>query len=326
MGRADQRGAMSAERSPETQALERALQSNDRAGMRDDRVDSDALAHDSLRMWLAQVGRTSLVTPEQEIELAKQVARGCYKCREQLVEANLRLVVSIAKRYVGRGLGLQDLIQEGNIGLMKAVEKFDPTRGFRFSTYATWWIRQAICRAINDQSRTIRIPVHAAENLQRVQKAAGRIMQLKGREATTDEIARETGFTNSQVEDLQRMVNDPVSLDAPVGESEDSNLSDFVIDNVAESPTDNVVRAMIRMRIEQLLRSLPPREHEVIAMRFGLSDDHPHTLEEVARVMGVTRERVRQIEQKALKKLKAPNCMALLREVALEDAVVEMRD
>ncbi len=270
---------------------------------------------DSVRMWLKRIGRTPLLNPEQEVHLSRHAVAGCEACKSLLIESNLRLVVSIAKKYVGRGLSMQDLIQEGNMGLIRAVEKFDPERGFRFSTYATWWIRQAICRAISDHGRTIRIPVHTLEAVNRMMKCAHALQQRLGRDATTTEIAAELGVTTEKVHDFLRAMSEPLSLETPVGDSEDASLSEFLVDKGDTSPAEAAMRSMIRRRLSEILDVLTDREKEVIYMRYGLTDGRPHTLEEVARSFAVTRERIRQIEQKGLKKLKHPSRAQSLHEL-----------
>jgi RNA polymerase primary sigma factor len=270
---------------------------------------------DSVRMWLKRIGRIPLLTAEQELVLARHAKQGCDGCKMMLIEANLRLVVSIAKKFTNRGLSMQDLIQEGNMGLIRAVEKFDAERGFRFSTYATWWIRQAISRAISDHGRTIRVPVHTLEAVNRMMKAANHLQQKLGREPTTLELSQELGIPQERVQDFLRAISDPLSLETPVGESEDSSLSEFIIDRGEETPAEKAVRALIRKRIDAILSTLTDRERDVIVMRFGLVDGQPHTLEEVAREFQVTRERIRQIEQKGLKKLKHPTRARWLQEV-----------
>jgi len=270
---------------------------------------------DSVRMWLRKIGRIPLLTPDQEVGLARHSRLGCSDCKQALIEANLRLVVSIAKRFVGRGLSMQDLIQEGNMGLIRAVEKFDPDRGFRFSTYATWWVRQAISRAISDHGRTIRVPVHTLEAVNRMMKTTNQLQQELGREVSAAEVGRHLNITAEKVEDYQRAIAEPLSLDTPVGESEDAALGEFVVDRTGETPMDAAARMMMRSKIEDILHTLADREREVIALRYGLTDGQPHTLEEVARCFQVTRERIRQIEQKALKKLKHPSRATPLREL-----------
>ena len=270
---------------------------------------------DSVKMWLRKIGRIPLLTVEQEVTLARGAQAGSDECKKLLIEANLRLVVSIAKKFLGRGLSMQDLIQEGNMGLIRAVEKFDANRGFRFSTYATWWIRQAISRAISDQGRTIRVPVHTLEAVNRLMRAANQLQQKLGRDPTSQEIADHLNISEEKVNDFLRAISDPVSLETPIGESEDSTLAEFLIDGVGETPADAAVRSVLRRRIDDVLRALTDREREVILMRFGLLDGQPHTLEEVARSFQVTRERIRQIEQKSLKKLKHPSRSRYLAEL-----------
>ncbi len=262
---------------------------------------------DSVRMWLREVGRTHLLTLSEEIRLAKRIERGDHEAKAVLTQANLRLVVSIAKRYTLRGMSFPDLIQEGNIGLIRAVEKFDYRKGYKFSTYATWWIRQAITRAIADQGRTIRIPVHMVETINRLVKTSSHLLQLLGREATVDEIAHEMGLTADRVSEIIRIAPEPLSLETPIGEEEDSRLSDFLPDDDTLSPNESATFMMLREKIDEALGALTDRERDVLKMRFGLDDGYPHTLEEVGRHFQVTRERIRQIEAKALKKLRHPS-------------------
>mgnify|MGYP002568283825 CR=1 FL=1 len=272
----------------------------------------NAKLDDPVRMYLKEIGRIKLLTPEEEQEIAKKMAEGDEDARKRMSEANLRLVVSIAKRYVGRGMQLLDLIQEGNLGLMKAVEKFDYTKGYKFSTYATWWIRQAITRAIADQARTIRIPVHMVETINRMRQATNQLVYQNGHEPTPEELAKAMDMSVERVREIQRMAQEPASLESPVGEEEDSSLGDFVADENAEAPGKAADRAMVAQQINQALKSLTPREEKVIRLRFGLDDGRPRTLEEVGRDFGVTRERVRQIEAKAIRKLHSRKCLALL--------------
>ncbi len=262
---------------------------------------------DSVRMWLREVGRTHLLTLEEEVRLAKRIERGDHEAKAILTQANLRLVVSIAKRYTLRGMSFPDLIQEGNIGLIRAVEKFDYRKGYKFSTYATWWIRQAITRAIADQGRTIRIPVHMVETINRLVKASSHLLQTLGREATLEEIAAEMEISVERVSEILRIAPEPLSLETPIGEEEDSRLSDFLPDDESASPNDTAAFTLLREKIDEALSSLTPRERDVLKMRFGLDDGYPHTLEEVGRHFEVTRERIRQIESKALKKLRHPS-------------------
>ncbi len=270
---------------------------------------------DSVRSWLKRIGRIPLLDAEMESALARHSREGCIACKRTLIEANLRLVVSIAKKYVGRGLCMQDLIQEGNMGLIRAVEKFDANRGYRFSTYATWWVRQAISRAISDHGRTIRVPVHTLEAVNRMMKATSQLNQCLGREASKAEIGRTLNLSADRVEDFHRCICEPLSLDSPVGDSDEASLGEFIMDRTTENASDAAARALLRKSIDEVLDTLLDREKEVIAMRFGLVDGQPHTLEEVARFYKVTRERIRQIEQKALKKLKHPSRSTTLREL-----------
>ena len=267
---------------------------------------------DPVRMYLKEIGKVPLLTPEEEQDLAKRMAEGDEEAKRRMAEANLRLVVSIAKKHVGHNLAFLDLIQEGNIGLIKAAEKFDCDRGFRFSTYATWWIRQAITRAIADQARTIRIPVHMVETINRMRQATNQLVYQNGHEPTPEELAKAMDMSVERVREIQRMAQEPASLESPVGEEEDSSLGDFVADENAEAPGKAADRAMVAQQINQALKSLTPREEKVIRLRFGLDDGRPRTLEEVGRDFGVTRERVRQIEAKAIRKLHSRKCLALL--------------
>ena len=260
---------------------------------------------DSLRLYLRSIGRVSLLTAAQEVMLAKRIERGDMAAKQQMIEANLRLVVSIAKSYLGRGLTFLDLIQEGSMGLIRAVEKFDYRRGYKFSTYATWWIRQAVTRAIADKGRTIRIPVHMVEKLNKVIHTERRLLQQLGREPTPEEIALELETTTREVRDILRMTQQPVSLEKPIGEEEDSQFGDFVEDHAAESPFEQAADHLLKENLRRALAALPEREREVIEMRFGLTGRRPYTLEEVGRAFNVTRERIRQIENHTLKKLEA---------------------
>jgi RNA polymerase primary sigma factor len=260
---------------------------------------------DSLRLYLRSIGRVNLLTAEQEVQLARRIERGDMLAKQQMIEANLRLVVSIAKSYLGRGLTFLDLIQEGSMGLIRAVEKFDYRRGYKFSTYATWWIRQAVTRAIADKGRTIRIPVHMVEKLNKVVHVERQLVQQLGREATPGEIAAELEITVREVRDILRMAQQPVSLEKPIGEEDDSELGDFVEDQTAESPFELAAEHLRKENLRRALAALPAREREVIEMRFGLSGERPFTLEEVGRAFNVTRERIRQIENHTLKKLEA---------------------
>jgi RNA polymerase primary sigma factor len=294
---------------------------------------------DLVRIYLREIGRVPLLTAEDEVELAKSIEAGLFaeeklagglpcqgagraelallgaeglRAKQRLIEANLRLVVSIAKRYIGRGLSFLDLIQEGNLGLIRAVEKFDYTKGYKFSTYATWWIRQAITRAIADQARTIRIPVHMVETINKMARVQRQLHQDLGREATPDEIGAEMGMSAARIAEIQRIAQEPVSLQAPIGE-EDSDLGDFIEDTDAVVPMEAAAFIMLQDQLEQILDSLSGREQKIIQLRFGLTDGHPRTLEEVGREFGVTRERIRQIESKTLAKLRHPSRAQVLR-------------
>ena len=271
-------------------------------------ISAEGLAiDDPVRMYLKDIGKISLLTPEREKYLAEQIALGSKAAKDELIEANLRLVVSIAKRHVGKGMYFLDLIQEGNLGLIKAVEKFDYSKGYKFSTYATWWIRQAITRAIADQARTIRIPVHMVETIHKVSRTARQLLQEFGREPTTDEIAEKLGITPEKVREIMKIAQDPVSLETPIGEEEDSHLGDFVEDNESPAPSDSASYSLLREQLCNILRTLTPREEQVIKLRFGLEDGRPRTLEEVGKQFQITRERIRQIEAKALRKLRHPS-------------------
>ena len=299
-----------------------------------------AATSDLVRIYLREIGRVPLLTAEDEVELAKSIEAGLFaeeklgggfpmlgaiggdlellagegvKAKQRLIEANLRLVVSIAKRYIGRGLVFLDLIQEGNLGLIRAVEKFDYTRGYKFSTYATWWIRQAITRAIADQARTIRVPVHMVETINKLARVQRQLHQELGREATTDEIAAEMGLEPERVAEIQRIAQEPVSLQSPIGE-EESDLGDFIEDADAVVPIEAAAFIMLQDQLERVLDNLADREQRIIQLRFGLTDGHPRTLEEVGREFGVTRERIRQIESKTLAKLRHPSRAQMLRE------------
>ncbi len=262
------------------------------------------ISDDSVRMYLREIGRVPLLTADEEVSLAKRIASGDRVAKKKLAEANLRLVVSIAKKYIGRGLSLLDLIQEGNTGLLRAVEKFDYKRGYKFSTYATWWIRQAITRAIADHARTIRIPVHMVETINKMIRIQRQMVQEMGREPTVDEIAKEMRTTKDKVEHIMKISQETVSLESPVGEEEDSKLGDFIEDKESLSPQEMTVRSLMKGDLGIFLKHLTPREQKILKMRFGLEDGRTHTLEEVGKEFGVTRERIRQIEAKALQKLK----------------------
>lgn len=278
-------------------------------------LDTETLSmDDSVRSWLRRIGKIPLLSADQELQIARHAAEGCQHCKLLLIEANLRLVVSIAKRFVNRGLSFQDLIQEGNMGLIRAVDKFDAERGFRFSTYATWWVRQAISRAISDQGRTIRVPVHAQEALTRIMRISGLLQQEHGREATYSELGEALNLSAERVQEVLRVLAEPLSLDSPVGEGDEASLGEFVIDS-ENNPAESALQELVKRKIEDILSTLAPREKQVIMLRYGLGDGRPHTLEEVAQIMEVTRERIRQIEQKSLKKLKDPSRARALRDL-----------
>ncbi|ALS27313.1 RNA polymerase sigma factor RpoD [Paenibacillus sp. 32O-W] len=263
--------------------------------------------NDPVRMYLKEIGRVPLLSADDEIELAKRIENGDEEARRRLAEANLRLVVSIAKRYVGRGMLFLDLIQEGNMGLIKAVEKFDHTKGYKFSTYATWWIRQAITRAIADQARTIRIPVHMVETINKLIRVSRQLLQELGREPTPEEIAAEMDLSTDKVREIMKIAQEPVSLETPIGEEDDSHLGDFIEDQEALAPADAAAYELLKEQLEDVLDTLTEREENVLRLRFGLDDGRTRTLEEVGKVFGVTRERIRQIEAKALRKLRHPS-------------------
>jgi RNA polymerase primary sigma factor len=263
--------------------------------------------NDPVRMYLKEIGRVDLLSAEEEIELAKRIENGDEEAKRRLAEANLRLVVSIAKRYVGRGMLFLDLIQEGNMGLIKAVEKFDYRKGYKFSTYATWWIRQAITRAIADQARTIRIPVHMVETINKLIRVQRQLLQDLGREPTPEEIAEDMDLTPDKVREILKIAQEPVSLETPIGEEDDSHLGDFIEDQDATSPSEHAAYELLKEQLEDVLDTLTDREENVLRLRFGLDDGRTRTLEEVGKVFGVTRERIRQIEAKALRKLRHPS-------------------
>ena len=262
---------------------------------------------DPVKVYLKEIGRVPLLSSDEEIDLAIRISDGDVAAKQRLSEANLRLVVSIAKRYLGRGMQFLDLIQEGNLGLIKAVEKFDYTKGFKFSTYATWWIRQAITRAIADQARTIRIPVHMVETINKVKKVQSQLLHQNGHEPTPDEIAEELDLPVDKVREIMRVAQEPVSLETPIGEEEDSQLGDFIPDDGAPAPADAASHTMLREQLSDVLSTLTPREEKVLRLRFGLEDGRSRTLEEVGKEFNVTRERIRQIEAKALRKLRHPS-------------------
>ena len=262
---------------------------------------------DPVKVYLKEIGRVPLLTPDEEVDLAVRISNGDEAAKKRLSEANLRLVVSIAKRYLGRGMQFLDLIQEGNLGLIKAVEKFDYTKGFKFSTYATWWIRQAITRAIADQARTIRIPVHMVETINKVKKVSSQLLHANGREPSAEEVAEELDMPVDKVRETMRVAQEPVSLETPIGEEEDSHLGDFIPDDDAPAPADAASHTLLKETLSSVLDSLTPREEKVLRLRFGLEDGRSRTLEEVGKEFNVTRERIRQIEAKALRKLRHPS-------------------
>ncbi|MFZ5352178.1 MAG: RNA polymerase sigma factor RpoD [Bacillota bacterium] len=262
---------------------------------------------DPVRMYLKEIGKVPLLSPDEEIDLAQKIQKNDTDAKKKLTEANLRLVVSIAKRYVGRGMQFLDLIQEGNLGLIKAVEKFDYTRGYKFSTYATWWIRQAITRAIADQARTIRIPVHMVETINKLIRVSRQLLQELGRDPLPDEIANEMGMSEDKVREIMKIAQEPVSLETPIGEEEDSHLGDFIPDDDAPAPAEAAAFTLLKEQLMEVLDTLTPREEKVLRLRFGLDDGRARTLEEVGKEFNVTRERIRQIEAKALRKLRHPS-------------------
>lgn len=276
--------------------------------------DLNVKINDPVRMYLKEIGRVPLLNADEEIELALRIEKGDQEAKQSLAEANLRLVVSIAKRYVGRGMQFLDLIQEGNMGLMKAVEKFDYTKGFKFSTYATWWIRQAITRAIADQARTIRIPVHMVETINKLVRVQRQLVQELGREPSPEEIGEKLDLTADKVREILKIAQEPVSLETPIGEEDDSHLGDFIEDDGATSPAEHTAFALLREQLEEVLDTLTDREEKVLRMRFGFNDGTVKTLEQVGHEFGVTRERIRQIEAKALRKLRHPSRSKQLRD------------
>lgn len=278
-----------------------------KAGAEDLSAPTGVKINDPVRMYLKEIGRVQLLTAAEEVELALKIEEGDQEAKQRLAEANLRLVVSIAKRYVGRGMQFLDLIQEGNMGLMKAVEKFDYRKGFKFSTYATWWIRQAITRAIADQARTIRIPVHMVETINKLIRIQRQLLQDLGREPTPEEIGAEMDLPTEKVREILKIAQEPVSLETPIGEEDDSHLGDFIEDQDATSPAEHAAYELLKEQLEDVLDTLTDREENVLRLRFGLDDGRTRTLEEVGKVFGVTRERIRQIEAKALRKLRHPS-------------------
>ena len=279
----------------------------DPSGVSNELLTKDLTINDPVRMYLKEIGQIKLLTTEEELELADRITEGDEQAKATLAEANLRLVVSIAKRYVGRGMLFLDLIQEGNIGLMKAVEKFDVTKGYKFSTYATWWIRQAITRAIADQARTIRVPVHMVETINKLARVERQLTLELNREPTEEELSKKMGTSVEKIRDIYKISQEPVSLEIPIGEEDDSHLGDFIPDETNMSPEDFAVNELLKDEISEVLLTLTEREEKVIRLRFGLEDGRPRTLEEVGQLFGVTRERIRQIEAKALRKLRHPS-------------------
>ena len=282
--------------------------------LKDNTIAKELTINDPVRMYLKEIGKISLLSLDEETELSKRIAEGDETAKNRLAESNLRLVVSIAKRYVGRGMLFLDLIQEGNIGLMKAVEKFDAEKGYKFSTYATWWIRQAITRAIADQARTIRIPVHMVETINKLIRTSRHLLQQLGREPTPEEIAKEMEIPVERVMEIQKIAQDPVSLETPIGEEDDSHLGDFIQDEDSPAPQDSAAYTLLREQLNEVMDTLTPREAKVLKLRFGLEDGRPRTLEEVGKEFMVTRERIRQIEAKALRKLRHPSRSKKLRD------------
>ena len=298
----------------ELQELQDELEDADTLLEETEQIAEDVSTSDPVRMYLREIGKVPLLSSDEELALAQRIAEGDQDAARAMTEANLRLVVSIAKRYVGRGMQLLDLIQEGNLGLLKAVEKYDYTKGFKFSTYATWWVRQAITRALADQARTIRIPVHMVETMNKLTQTSRKLQQELGREPTVEELAAVMHLTPDRVNEIRQMCMEPVSLESPVGEEDDSHLGDFIEDDTGSQPAEAVSQAMLRQQLMDILDTLSPREAKVLRLRYGLDDGRPRTLEEVGKEFNVTRERVRQIEAKALRKIRNPNRSSKLRD------------
>ncbi len=293
---------------PEFESIENDVERYESAEDMEKMLAQEGLAvDDPVRMYLKEIGTVSLLTFERELYLSEKMSQGDKEAKDELVKANLRLVVSIAKRYVGKGMFFLDLIQEGNLGLMKAVEKFDYRKGYKFSTYATWWIRQAITRAIADQARTIRIPVHMVETIHKVSRIQRQLLQENGREATAQEIADQMGISAEKVREIMKISQDPVSLEMPIGEEEDSHLGDFIEDDTTPAPADAAAQRLLSEQLNEVLHTLTSREEQVLKLRFGIFDGRPRTLEEVGKEFHITRERIRQIEAKALRKLRHPS-------------------
>ncbi|MCY0877116.1 MAG: RNA polymerase sigma factor RpoD [Firmicutes bacterium] len=303
----DEEEDLEEDREPAIQLVEEDAPGGEELDLNDLSVPPGIKINDPVRMYLKEIGRVPLLSADNEIELAKRIEEGDEEAKRRLAEANLRLVVSIAKRYVGRGMLFLDLIQEGNMGLIKAVEKFDYRKGYKFSTYATWWIRQAITRAIADQARTIRIPVHMVETINKLIRISRQLLQELGREPSAEEIATEMDMTPEKVREIQKIAQEPVSLETPIGEEDDSHLGDFIPDDDALAPADAAAYELLKEQLEDVLDTLTEREENVLRLRFGLDDGRTRTLEEVGKVFGVTRERIRQIEAKALRKLRHPS-------------------
>ena len=299
---------------PSIHSLKSAEKKAEQAKTEDLSAPTGVKINDPVRMYLKEIGRVSLLTAEEEVALALKIEEGDQEAKQRLAEANLRLVVSIAKRYVGRGMQFLDLIQEGNMGLMKAVDKFDYSKGFKFSTYATWWIRQAITRAIADQARTIRIPVHMVETINKLVREQRNLLQELGQDPTPEQIAERMDMTPDKVREILKIAQEPVSLETPIGEEDDSHLGDFIEDEVIENPVDYTTRIVLREQLDEVLDTLTDREENVLRLRFGLDDGKMRTLEDVGKVFNVTRERIRQIEAKALRKLRHPSRSKPLRD------------